>query len=77
MTTTLSELRLIEALIDRPGIVLSRARLLEHVRGDDSVVDDRLIDTYVRRMRRKLEAIDAEFDRIETITGAGYRWRAP
>ncbi|AKF03042.1 response regulator transcription factor [Sandaracinus amylolyticus] len=76
VTTTLSELRLIEAMVERPGIVLSRARLLEHVRGDDSVVDDRLIDTYVRRMRRKLEAIEPAFDRIETVTGAGYRWRA-
>ena len=74
--TTLSELRLIEAMRERPGIVLSRARLLEHVRGDDSVVDDRLIDTYVRRMRRKLEAIDESFDRIETVIGAGYRWRS-
>jgi DNA-binding response OmpR family regulator len=74
--TTLSELRLVEALMDRPGIVLSRLRLLEHIRGDDSVVDDRLIDTYVRRMRRKLEAIDPEFDRIETVIGAGYRWRS-
>ena len=75
VTTTLSELRLIEALVQRPGVVCSRARLLEHIRGDDSVVDDRLIDTYVRRMRRKLEAIDPDFDRIETLTGAGYRWR--
>jgi DNA-binding response OmpR family regulator len=76
LATTLSELRLVEAMLDRPGIVLSRSRLLEHVRGDDSVVDDRLIDTYVRRMRRKLESVDPDFDRIETVTGAGYRWRA-
>jgi DNA-binding response OmpR family regulator len=47
------------------------------VRGDDGGVDDRLIDTYVRRLRRKLEAIDPAFDAIETVTGAGYRWRAP
>jgi DNA-binding response OmpR family regulator len=76
VATTLSELRLVEAMIERPGIVLSRTRLLEHVRGDDSVVDGRLIDTYVRRMRRKLEEIDPTFDRIETVVGAGYRWRA-
>ena len=37
---------------------------------------DRIIDTYVRRLRRKLEAIDAAFDGIETVVGAGYRWRA-
>ena len=75
--TTLSEIRLLEALLLRPGIVQSRSRLLEHVRGDDGGVDDRLIDTYVRRLRRKLEAIDPLFDSIETVTGAGYRWRTP
>jgi len=73
---TVTELRVLEALARRPGYVLSRGRLLELARGDDSVVGDRLIDTYVRRIRRKLEAIDAAFDRIETIVGAGYRWRA-
>jgi DNA-binding response OmpR family regulator len=73
--TTLTELRLLEALARRPGVVCSRERLLELARGDDSVVDPRLIDTYVRRLRRKLEAVDAGFDRIETVIGAGYRWR--
>jgi len=75
--TTVTELRLLEALAARPGIVLSRARLLELARGDDSSVADRLIDTYVRRLRRKFEAIDATFDAIETVIGAGYRLRAP
>jgi len=72
---TLTEIRLLEALAGRPGIVHSRDQLLAHARGDDSVVDPRLVDTYVRRLRRKLEAIEASFDRIETVIGAGYRWR--
>ena len=72
---TVSEFRLLEALVHRPGIVLSRVRLLELVRGDDSVVADRIVDTYVRRLRRKLEAIEPSFDAIETVVGAGYRWR--
>ena len=55
--------------------VLSRDRLLEIVRGDDSVVAGRIVDTYVRRLRRKLEAIDPAFDRIETVIGAGYRYK--
>jgi DNA-binding response OmpR family regulator len=76
VNVTVTELRLLEALARKAGIVLSRARLLEYARGDDSVVGDRLIDTYVRRLRRKLEEIDPTFDRIETIVGAGYRWRA-
>jgi DNA-binding response OmpR family regulator len=72
---TLTEFRLLEALARRPGIVLSRERLLEIVRGDDSVVVERIIDTYVRRLRRKLEAIDPTFAAIETVVGAGYRLR--
>jgi DNA-binding response OmpR family regulator len=40
------------------------------------VVDDRLVDTYVRRLRRKIEALDPAFDGIETVVGAGYRLRA-
>jgi DNA-binding response OmpR family regulator len=75
--TTVTELRLLEALAARPGLVLSRARLLELARGDDSAVADRLIDTYVRRLRRKLEAVDPAFDAIETVIGAGYRLKAP
>jgi DNA-binding response OmpR family regulator len=76
---TVTEFRMVEALAARPGMVLSRARLLEKMRGDDSVVVERLVDTYIRRMRRKFEetaSADGEsFDRIETIVGAGYRWR--
>ncbi|MEZ4297044.1 MAG: response regulator transcription factor [Polyangiaceae bacterium] len=75
--TTVTELRLLEALIARPGVVCSRARLLALARGDDSIVADRLIDTYVRRLRRKIEAIDPAFDGIETVIGAGYRWKSP
>jgi DNA-binding response OmpR family regulator len=75
--TTVTEIRLLEALASRPGVVLSRARLLALARGDDSIVADRLIDTYVRRLRRKLEAIDPSCDAIETVIGAGYRLRAP
>ncbi|MGM0557932.1 MAG: response regulator transcription factor [Myxococcota bacterium] len=73
--TTLTEFRLLEALVNRPGIVYSRQQLLDRIRGDDSVVAERLVDTYVRRLRRKFEEIDAHFDAIETVIGAGYRWR--
>jgi DNA-binding response OmpR family regulator len=72
---TVTEFRLLEVLAKRPGVVFSRAQLLELVRGDDSVVVDRIIDTYVRRVRRKLEAVDPTFAAIDTVVGAGYRWR--
>jgi DNA-binding response OmpR family regulator len=75
IAVTLTELRLLEALTARPGVVYSRERLLSLARGDDSAVDARLIDTYVRRLRRKLEAIDPAFDAIETVIGAGYRYK--
>ncbi len=74
--TTMTEFRLLEALARRPGIVFSRDQLLEKARADDSVVAERLIDTYIRRLRRKIEAIDPAFDRIDTVIGAGYRWRS-
>jgi DNA-binding response OmpR family regulator len=77
IAVTMTEFRLLEALTRRPGIVLSRERLLEMVRGDGSVVVDRIVDTYVRRLRRKLEAVDPAFDAIETVVGAGYRWKEP
>ena len=72
---TVTEFRLLEILCARPGLVLTRAQILEHVRGDDSVVAPRIVDTYVRRLRRKLEAVDPSFDAIETVVGVGYRWR--
>ena len=73
--TTVTEFRLLEALCGRPGLILSRAQILEQIRGDDSVVEPRIVDTYVRRLRRKLESVDPEFVAIETVVGVGYRWR--
>jgi DNA-binding response OmpR family regulator len=73
--TTVTEFRLLCVIAARPGVVYARELLLDRIRGDDSVVVDRLIDTYVRRVRRKIEAIDPSFDEIETMVGAGYRWR--
>ncbi len=75
IVVTVTEFRLLEILAKRPGVVFSRPKLLEQLRGDDTVVVERIIDTYVRRLRRKLEAIDSTFDRIETVVGAGYRWK--
>jgi DNA-binding response OmpR family regulator len=72
---TVTEFRLLEALCGRPGLILTRAHILEQIRGDDSVVEPRIVDTYVRRLRRKLEAVDPTFVAIETVVGVGYRWR--
>ncbi len=69
---TLAEFRLFDALISRPGIVLSRDRLLDAVTGGESVLIDRNIDVHVRSIRKKLgEARDL----IETVRGLGYKFR--
>lgn len=75
ITVTVTEFRMLDGFLRRAGFVLNRERLMELARGDDSIVADRIVDTYVRRLRRKFEAIDPNFDRIETVIGAGYRWR--
>ena len=74
VSVTVSEFRLLAALAERPGVVLDRGRLLERMRQDDSTVGERIVDTYIRRLRRKLEAVDPAFAAIETVVGAGYRW---
>jgi len=76
VSLTVTEFHLLEALVRRPGVVLSRATLLAVARDDASVVVERIVDTYVNRLRRKLEAIDPGFTGIETVVGAGYRWRS-
>lgn len=76
LEVTVTELRLLEALAGRPGVVFSRERLLELAREDDSVVTPRVIDTYVARLRRKFKAVRAgDEGLIETVVGAGYRLR--
>lgn len=75
LDTTVTEFKMLEALASRPGIVLSRTRLLELTRDDGTVVAERIVDTYVRRLRRKLEGLDSEFSSIETVIGAGYKWQ--
>jgi DNA-binding response OmpR family regulator len=73
---TVTEFRLVGVLSSQPGVVLSRSQLMDVIRGDDSVVEARIIDTYVRRVRRKFEAVDGDFEAIQTVIGAGYRWVA-
>lgn len=73
LVVTVTEFRLLEVLVERPGFVLSRSVILDRLRGD-TVVAERIVDTYVRRLRRKLQGIDPDFSHIETVVGAGYRW---
>lgn len=70
LTTT--EFKLLEYMARRPGVVLSRDRILDAVLGDDAVVCDRTVDAHVKSLRRKLGKAK---DYIETVRGAGYRFK--
>ena len=73
---TVTEFRLLSGMMRQPGIVWSRTRLLTMMRDDgDSYVHERMVDAYINRLRRKLGAVHGEFCALETVIGAGYRWR--
>jgi len=74
VTLTVTEFLILEALAQRPGVVKSRNQLLDVAYQDDVYVDDRTIDSHIKRVRRKFRAVDPEFDGIETLYGVGYRF---
>jgi len=74
VSLTVTEFLILEALAQRPGVVKTRNQLLDVAYHDDVYVDDRTIDSHIKRMRRKFRAIDPEFDAIETLYGAGYKF---
>jgi len=71
---TVTEFMILEALAQRPGVVKSRNQLMDVAYQDDIYVDDRTIDSHVKRMRRKFREVDPEFKAIETLYGVGYRF---
>jgi two-component system response regulator ChvI len=74
VTLTVTEFLILEALAQRPGVVKSRNQLLDIAYQDDVYVDDRTIDSHIKRIRRKFRAVDSAFDAIETLYGVGYRF---
>jgi two-component system response regulator ChvI len=74
VTLTVTEFLILEALAQRPGVVKSRNQLLDVAYQDDVYVDDRTIDSHIKRIRRKFRAVDQQFDAIETLYGVGYRF---
>ena len=74
VTLTVTEFMILEALAQRPGVVKSRNQLLDIAYHDDVYVDDRTIDSHIKRIRRKFRSVDPEFDAIETLYGVGYRF---
>ncbi|RZM20953.1 MAG: response regulator transcription factor [Sphingomonas sp.] len=74
VTLTVTEFLILETLAQRPGIVKTRNQLMDAAYHDDIYVDDRTIDSHIKRLRRKFRQVDPEFDAIETLYGAGYRF---
>ena len=71
---TVTEFLMIKALILRPGHVKSRDQLMDAAYGESVFLDDRTIDSHIKRLRRKFRVIDPDFDQIETLYGIGYRY---
>lgn len=74
VTLTVTEFLILEALAQRPGVVKSRNQLMDVAYQEDVYVDDRTIDSHVKRLRRKFRAVDDDFSAIETLYGVGYRF---
>jgi two-component system response regulator ChvI len=74
VTLTVTEFLILEALAQRPGFVKSRDQLMDTAYQDDVYVDDRTIDSHIKRLRRKFRQVDSDFKAIETLSGVGYRF---
>ena len=72
---TVTEFLILQALAQRPGIVKSRDALMDAAYDDQVYVDDRTIDSHIKRLRKKFKAVDDNFDVIETLYGVGYRFK--
>ena len=72
---TVTEFLLVKALAARPGMVKSRDQLIDAAYGENIYVDDRTIDSHIKRVRKKFRASDDTFDHIETLYGIGYRYK--
>jgi two-component system, OmpR family, response regulator ChvI len=75
VTFTVTEFLILQSLASRPGVVKSRNTLMDAAYDEDVYVDDRTIDSHIKRLRRKFRARDREFDMVETLYGIGYRFK--
>jgi two-component system response regulator ChvI len=72
---TVTEFLLVKALAVRPGMVKNRDQLIDAAYGENIYVDDRTIDSHVKRVRKKFRQVDNDFAQIETLYGLGYRYK--
>ncbi|HVK92520.1 MAG TPA: response regulator transcription factor [Mycoplana sp.] len=75
VTLTVTEFLILHALAQRPGVVKSRDSLMDAAYDEQVYVDDRTIDSHIKRLRKKFKMVDSDFDMIETLYGVGYRFR--
>ena len=75
VTLTVTEFLILQSLAQRPGIVKSRDALMDAAYDDQVYVDDRTIDSHIKRLRKKFNQVDEAFDAIETLYGVGYRFK--
>jgi len=75
VTLTVTEFLILQALALRPGVVKSRNALMDAAYDDQVYVDDRTIDSHIKRLRKKFKATDDDFEMIETLYGVGYRFK--
>jgi len=74
VTLTVTEFLILQSLAQRPGIVKSRDALMDAAYDDQVYVDDRTIDSHIKRLRKKMRTVDDDFNAIETLYGIGYRY---
>jgi len=72
---TVAEFNLIKSLAKHPGVIKNRNQLMDAMYGDTIYVDDRTIDSHIKRLRKKFRSYDPTFDQIRTRYGSGYSWR--
>ena len=72
---TVAEFNLIYCLSKNPGVVKDRNQIMDAMYGNNIYVDDRTIDSHIKRLRKKFKSYDSEFDQIRTRYGSGYSWR--
>ena len=71
---TVTEFLLLKALAEKPGLVKTRDQLIDYAYGEHIYVDDRTIDSHIKRIRKKFKKIDPDSSPIETLYGAGYKY---
>lgn len=75
ITLTVTEFLILKSLVARPGHVKTRDQLMDAAYGEHIYVDDRTIDSHIKRLRKKFKVVDEEFSQIETLYGVGYRYK--